>query len=107
MGVVKGWFYLKKTATGNLIGEFSNNSLNHVVTECCNLVSCHQDSFIGTYHSVWSENSLSDRFNLTIELKSNSSSIYELIWQKGTSIVYQGEGFIVDGILIGRYESLK
>lgn len=108
---VKGWFYLKKTATGNLIGEFSNNNLDHVVTECANLINRESNSYIGEYNSVWSESNVSDRYRLKIYLKSNSSSIYKLEWlndnsSNKTKLVYEGEGFIADGFLIGRYESV-
>lgn len=106
---VKGWFYLKKTTTGNLIGEFSNNDLNIVLTECANLINSEANSFIGEYNSVWSESNTSDRYRLKIYLKSNSSSIYKLEWRNennNNTLVYQGEGFLVDGFLIGRYESV-
>ncbi len=104
-----GRFYFKRTKNGNLIGEFSNlNSLKNS-TESADAIEVEDNSFIGEYHSTWQENGKAHDAKLTIEYKENThNSIYVLKWfAKGQDIKFQGEGFLVDDILIGDYRDFE
>jgi hypothetical protein len=99
---IKGRFYFKKTQSGNLLGEFSNNDTLTNFTESADLVSNEKiESFEGTYNSSWQENGTPHFAKLKILKKSNS--IYSLEWTKKKPPHNFGEGFLVDGMLIGNY----
>jgi hypothetical protein len=44
-----------------------------------------------------------------LKISLNSNNIYELVWSenKPDNFVYKGQGFLLDGILIGHYWGLK
>ncbi len=102
-----GHFYFKKTSSGNLIGEFSNNTLTTVQTESSDEIKSLKNeinkSFIGNYKSTWFENKASNLLELVISIKPNSNeNIFILKWQNKKGIdIFSGEGFIVDNMLRG------
>lgn len=105
--MVIGRFYFRQTDSGNLLGEFSNNHIDYVITECANLVTDYKDKFIGTYESTWFE-SKANALKLKIDYKTSPiSKVYTLIWTDNNNVIqYSGEGFIVDNILIGDYRKI-
>ena len=99
-----GRFYFKRTQNGNLIGEFSNNVILRTLTESADIID-PLDGFRGKYHTTWQEDGDSIFANLTIGFKDGTgNSIYQLSWTtKDGTLMFLGEGFLVDGILIGDY----
>jgi hypothetical protein len=105
---VIGRFYFKQTKNGNLIGEFSNNHTNENITECANIKSefDKNNKFIGNYETVWME-SKANFLILKIEYKTVNKQIFKLTWSNSNKIIFYGEGFIVDKILIGDYRDFE
>ena len=93
-----GSFYFKQTITGNLIGEFINNDSFDVHVESAKRVN-DQQLFEGTYDSTWFDETL-HLATLTISRVGNK---FNLEWNDSKSIHYEGQGFIVDSMLIGYY----
>ncbi len=106
MSKIIGHFYFKLTGVGNLIGEYSHFGMDNVVVESANTVE-KQIGFIGKYQSIWLENGNQRVMDLIIGVKEDTHvPIYELVWKDGNKKIYIGEGFIVDGILIGSYQGI-
>ncbi len=108
MDEVIGSFYFRKTSSGNITGEFTNNLNNRIFTESAdlNLVTQEISSFAGNYIATWQENEESHLSTLNISFLEGSNNLkYRLIWRSETSenILFHGEGFLVGDILIGHY----
>lgn len=101
--MILGRFYFKQTLNGNLLGEFSNYMINQNTTESADLISEFDQMFIGNYRATWFGH-MAESLDLEIRFKSNENNrIYSLIWSKNQEIIFIGEGFLVDNILIGDY----
>ena len=106
MTKIKGSFYFKQTKNNNLIGEFTNNSLNRNHTESADITTNYEAPFIGTFISTYHADNTSFLLSLIISYKPNSNNkIYDLKWLKGNNNEFEGQGFLVDDILIGDYRS--
>jgi hypothetical protein len=106
MSKIVGHFYFKLTANGNIIGEYSHHGMKTVTIESANWKT-KTIGFFGTYDTIWIENG--NLMNMTLEIadvKNTQIPIYLLVWNDGTNDIYKGEGFIVDGMLIGSYISV-
>lgn len=104
-----GRFYFKKTLNGNLIGEYSNNSSFENKTEGADILDNRndKDSFSGKYKSTWFDKKAIS-LNLIIDFKEKSNNtIYKLIWEDNSEVIFYGEGFVVDDILIGDYRNFE
>jgi hypothetical protein len=102
-----GRFYFKQTKSGNLIGEFSNNMSPINLTECSNINSKFNEDFCGDFKTIWFENK-ENLLNLKIERRDiNDNNIYKLTWSNNGGVIFWGEGFIVDDILIGDYRNFE
>jgi len=106
MSKIIGRFFFKQTTNGNLIGEFSNNSSTKNSTESSDLLT-PKNTFVGEYNSTWQDNGTAFFAKLFIEHKANSTEIYSLEWKRDNKIIFWGEGFICDGILIGDYRNFN
>jgi hypothetical protein len=98
---ITGRFYFKKTQSGNLLGEFSNNATSKNYTESADL--CRDDRleiFEGTYFTTWQENGSAEFAELVI---SRVNLIFSLKWTVANAGHFSGEGFLVDGMLVGNY----
>ena len=96
-----GTFYFKQTIYGNLIGEFTNNTSEEILTETASLEGKNKD-FEGTYNSIWFDVEL-HQSTLSITKKLNK---YLLKWTESGKSQYEGEGILVDSILIGFYKMI-
>lgn len=94
-----GSFYFEKTVNGNLIGEFSNNSDDTIMTESANKVN-PDGKFEGTYISTWFDIDLT---KADLEIKPNGHK-YILTWTGTGGQEYKGEGFLAGDRLIGYYK---
>jgi hypothetical protein len=100
-----GRFYFKQTHQGNLIGEYCNQNSKEVWSESANKLDQNtSDLFIGKYASTWGESNEAVLCELHISQKPDTKGIYRLIWKNDNKIIFKGEGFIVDNILIGDYQ---
>jgi len=108
MSNIIGRFYFKMTKTGNLIGEYSNGGMKEVKTESADAISKNQ-GFVGTYHSTWAEGNKIDLTTLHINHKPDTTNkIYSLEWKdQSNTIIFWGEGMLVDDLLIGDYRDFK
>lgn len=107
MSRVIGRFYFKMTPTGNLIGEFSNNGMHEIDSECANKQS-NEKGFIGIYHSVWEDDNGSNLAVLTIDYRAGTNDkIYVLKWKQNNITKFWGEGMLVDDLLIGDYRDFS
>lgn len=105
--MILGRFYFKQTVNGNLLGEFSNDESPRNVCECSNIVSGLDEPFIGQYRSTWFERTAQ---SLTLEIgfkEDTNNTIYTLQWRNNRRIIFHGEGFLVDDILIGDYRDFE
>ena len=103
--LINGRFSFKKTHTGNLLGEFSNNLNEGVFTESADLCETI-DGFEGTYKTTWQESGSAMICDLSIKKKyTKSNNIYTLIWSDSSGIKFTGEAMIFDNILIGDYKN--
>lgn len=111
MEKITGSFYFRQTETKNLIGEYTNNCLSIILTECSNYCGNNErnEEFIGQYITVWHDkNEGTQTMNLEITFKEGSNKkIFTLKWtdSKGKK-VFVGLGFVVDRLLIGSYTSI-
>lgn len=114
MSEIIGRFYFKLTENGNLLGEYSNNK-----SERCDVEAARRTSeipvasesttglgFIGEYSSVWTEGENVVEF-ATLEIKKDlkKPETFSLSWKKDRQSRFSGQGMLVDGILIGDYQS--
>jgi len=97
---ILGTFYFKLTSSNNLLGEFTNNKSQEIMTETANPIG-PTTSFIGSYNSVWFDIDL-QRAVLDISFENLK---YKLKWTEINNLDYEGEGMLVDNILIGYYKS--
>lgn len=105
---IYGRFYFKKTNNGNLIGEYSNYGMNENLTESADLIKPEnsRDHFEGEYVTTWREDDLAILADLIIEQKPESrGQIFDLQWLSENKVLYTGQGFLCDDILIGDYQS--
>lgn len=102
--MILGRFYFRQTQNGNLLGEFSNQRSHENRTESADLITSVTEAFIGDYNATWFEGGAITN-HLRIFPKPNSNNqILLLEWTDANNrFVFRGEGFIVDGILIGNY----
>ncbi len=107
-----GHFYFKLTTSGNLLGEFGNNTLRYNQTECADRSDgCGKDrtQFLGTYDSVWWEYEQEDGgatlATLTIDAQQGATNVFELTWQVRDPGAerYVGRAMVADGDLKGSY----
>lgn len=104
--LIKGRFYFKKTSSGNIIGEFSNETNNIISTESGDM-NKKSDNFIGVYDTIWQERSTIHNAKLSISKKENIQDlIFVLKWTRDEKIIFKGEAIMCDSILIGNYESV-
>lgn len=96
-----GRFYFKQTSNGHLIGEFSNDQSNAVMTESADLVERKEGKFNGVYRSTWQENGVVCSATLTISQPTNRS-VFRLAWVGATN--FKGGGMLCDDTLIGDYQ---
>lgn len=106
---ILGRFYFKQTNYRNLIGEFSNNESKINLSESANILEFYGEQFIGKYRTTWFEFSVN---TLILEItfkESTNNNIYSLTWrnEENNNIIFWGEAFIVDNILIGDYRDFE
>jgi hypothetical protein len=101
-----GRFYFKQTVNKNLIGEFSNSGTKQNFTESADVIT-GGEPFIGEYLSTYQEDSVAYLTKLKIDYKDETANrIYSLSWVDiNGKFAFKGEGFLVDNILIGDYQS--
>ena len=105
MPYLAGRFYLKKTTSENLIGEFSNDKSGEVFTEGAVLQPgkpdlAEKDRFSGSYKSTWLELGKPRMATLVIR---HTHKLFTLEWTDNTQVIFEGSGMLCDDILIGDY----
>jgi hypothetical protein len=109
-GSLIGRFYFKKTHNGNLIGEFSNNTITIISSESADAHNGNNpDDFVGTYNTTWQQDGQPFFAKLTIEYRVNTGDrIYKLIWRDtNDDPIFIGEGFVFENNLIGDYRDFE
>jgi hypothetical protein len=103
--MIIGRFYFKRTTSGNLIGEFSNNTMNRNCTEGADRIYPDTGTFVGTYMTTWSEINTPQVSQMVIMPKSGCINIFTVEWTDlaNKNIIFSGEGMMVHDILIGDY----
>ncbi len=104
--MIHGRFCFIRTQNGNLLGEYSNQLSRFNATECAELRRRDEEEppFAGTYRSTWLEDDGPEDMLLTIGPRpSERDSIYKLTWSRGTEVVFYGEAFVFNDVLIGNY----
>ncbi len=102
MSKLIGRFYFKRTENGNLIGEYSHNTSKFIASECSEPIGI-TNGFLGTYNSTWIHGKSAIISELIITKSERSCKIFKLEWKYSDAKHFWGEGFVVDGILIGDY----
>jgi hypothetical protein len=104
MATIFGRFYFKRTASKNLVGEFSNDK-SGIHTESADLVGNAGNDYFGDYYSTWQDSSSrSLHADLNISPKPGFPGVYKLEWKRSRAIIFTGEGMLCDDILIGNYQ---
>jgi hypothetical protein len=110
MSRIIGSFYLKKTESGNLQGEFTNNMLFTVNTESADLREEGEAPFLGKYFSTWYEGDVPCSAELVVTYLPNAENKnvkYRLLWTNLNGVpIYEGEAILAEGMLIGHFISL-
>lgn len=103
--MILGRFYFKQTTNGNLTGEFSNYAMSGNTTESADIMTTFTQPFIGEYRSTWFEENAESLILIISSSNGTNNRIYTLRWTNPNNDepTFLGEGFIVDGILIGDY----
>lgn len=108
---VVGRFYFKLSSNGNLLGEYSNDKSQDCDVEAAKRLSGdpveNENPFIGEYKSTWTEGDRVVFSDLIIEQKKDSDTLFSIKWSDSKRTIFTGEAMIVDGILIGNYQSIK
>ncbi|SDW64785.1 hypothetical protein SAMN05444410_104205 [Hydrobacter penzbergensis] len=86
---------------GNLIGEFTNNESEEVTSESASL-SGESIDYEGTYSSTWFD---VEPHSLILNIRRNQEK-YKFSWVELDRQSYEGEGILVDEMLIGHYRML-
>ena len=103
MEEIIGNFYYTRSVNGNLLGEFTNNLDDRILSESCN-PRTNMDGFIGEYNSSWQQNRDTFGFGLTIDNHPTALGKFTLIWSNPNGTPeYFGEGFRVGEMLVGFY----
>jgi len=100
-----GCFYFKRTASGNLLGEFSDNQGDRVYTECADIVERDETDaagFAGRYLSAWRHVRGKHAANLAITRNTGDNLLYAFVWDEG-KYEYTGHGMLCDGVITGGY----
>lgn len=98
-----GHFYMKLTASGNILSEYSHTTMGHVAVEAANRpLNNRPIKFEGTYDTVWEWGKASIQMKLKI-VEFPKAGIFELTWSDKSGDIYYGTGFLVDGMLVGSY----
>lgn len=101
-----GTFYFRKTQSGNLIGEFSNNGIEEFNVECANIKENYNiNEFDAKYITTW----LEDFESHTAELEIVKTDLnYKLKWYKinTNKLIFEGTAIEENNILIGKYNNL-
>jgi hypothetical protein len=102
-----GRFYFKKTANGNLIGEYSNR---HHATKRSYAESASRLSkgagWVGEYVATWCEPPSRRCLSATLEItaKPKCVGIFVLRWNSDQGLrLFSGEAMLCDDILVGDY----
>jgi hypothetical protein len=98
--MILGSFYLRQSDTGNLIGEFYNNTMDRVRSESADMKIESSIAFTGTYSSTWFDEGAQ---SLDLEITTDNNTIYNLRWFDDIRDVFVGRGFLSNGLLIGTY----
>jgi hypothetical protein len=107
-----GRFYFKKTANGNLIGEYSNRdpASARSYAEAATRIACGSE-WVGDYTTTWCEAPKNECVSarLEIEAKPDCVGIFSLRWRP-TSVpngkeMFVGEAMLCDDMLVGDYTS--
>lgn len=107
MEMIIGRFYFRLTESGNLVGEFSNQTSLTNSTESADKVS-EGNGFEGEFITTWRQDSEPFIARLIIRRKSiNHRNIFGLEWRRESKVIYWGEGLIEGGILIGDYRNFE
>lgn len=100
-----GCFYLRKTKSGNILSEFTNNLDAKIITESADINESDDiNKFPGKYFTTWQEEKAAILMSLTIKQNILISKKFQLEWSKDGEIVFLGEGFLLENDLIGYYE---
>lgn len=104
-----GRFYFKRTATGNLLGEYSHRRSDPrlVYAEAATRTS-EGRGWEGTYRTVWREgpNFTPVFARLEIRQAEGSTALFKVEWFDEASAarrIFEGEAMECDGNLIGDY----
>ncbi|MGV3460313.1 MAG: hypothetical protein ACO1N9_07660 [Flavobacterium sp.] len=109
MSKIVGSFYLIQNETGNLMGEFTNNVRCTVSVESACLKTAGANAFEGCYQSMWLEDGLPCFAELVIDVLATDKEFnYHLVWNDADhNPLYEAEGFLAEGMLVGHYVSLS
>lgn len=105
--MIIGRLYFRLTASGNLIGEFSNQISTGNTTESADRITGHSSTFIGDFRSTWLDDNEPVFATLRIQAKEGTINIFSLSWQINGSQSFVGEAIVVDGLLIGDYRDME
>lgn len=105
-----GRFLLRLTNSGNLIGEFSNNTSNGPQTESADRIAppssdAGKATFVGEYRSTWREETTAMFALLAISAKPHTDNIFKVLWSEDETRtpLFEGEAMLCEGMLIGNY----
>jgi hypothetical protein len=102
-----GRFYFRRTISGNLIGEFSNQHSITNSTESAERVGVDTNDFSGNYKSTWQEDGVAVVADLKIDRKHRARDIFVLRWDIQGRNGFWGEALLAENLLIGDYRDFN
>ena len=97
-----GHFYFEILPDGTLTGKYANKVRPILEPETAKPSAKEEKPLLGKYHTNWEEAGVKHESELSI-IAGKSEGHYELIWKQNDTIIYSGNGFIYDDMLIGHY----
>ena len=93
-----GSFYFEKKENGDLVGQFTNNCTEKILSEKSTFISNEVDG-TQNYTTEWKDPE-ECKANLFIKQHGNK---FMFEWEMESKILYKGEAFLKDKIYVGHY----
>lgn len=98
---IRGACVFRNDGDGCLSSKYANE-VSAPFVEACKLISSNNpnDPFVGTFRTVWLENTSDMPVSTELEIERQANGTYKLVWQNPR---YEGIGMIYQNLLVCGY----